>query len=70
MAILRSKTVDEVIAAFDKAKTDLLTLASELSAKAEDKRAKASRINAEADGHASEAERAKRVADRVSALVA
>lgn len=69
MAILRKKTVDEVISAFDKARTDLLALAESLKASATEKRAQANKIAVSAAADESEAERAKRVADRVSALV-
>ena len=70
MAILRKKSVDEVIAVFEKARADLVALADELTGKSAAKRAQAAAIAAEADDHQAEAERAKRVADRVRALTA
>ena len=66
--MFRKKTVDSVISAFNKAKAELHQLAEELAEKARTKRENAAAVLAEADEHAAESERARRIADRVHAL--
>jgi prefoldin subunit 5 len=66
----RKKTVDEVVKTLTKAQADLLALSKSLATDADAKRREASRIVAKANEAQAEADRALRVAERVSALVA
>lgn len=70
MLLTSKKTVDSVLSAFEKARTDLLAIAAEQNTQATEKRAKAAQIAAEADAMQAEAERAERVAARAAALLA
>lgn len=66
--MFQKKTVDSVISAFNKARADLHELAEQLAEQASNKREKAAAMAHEADQHNAEAERARRIADRVAAL--
>jgi hypothetical protein len=68
--MFRKKTVDEVIATLTRAQRDLEELSHRLVADADSKRATAAAIVAQANEAQAEADRAARVAGRVSALVA
>lgn len=63
------RDVDGVVSFFDAYTERLNKLSAHLKAKAAKKRERASRLSGEAEGHVSEADRATRVAQRVSDLM-
>lgn len=70
MALLSKKSVDSVLSAFDKARTDLVNLAADLSAQSKIKREKAEAILADAEADAAESARAHRIAERAREMMA
>lgn len=70
MGILKSKTVDSIVAAFTKTISELEAVEQANQQQETAKREQAASLNAEANGHAKEAGRARKIATNLKGLLA